>query len=160
MHVERIKRLIQIMSELEQNDRLLRMASWVSPIYDNEQEICGTACCALGWAAFDPQFQDEGLVMMMEAPGGDTPVKTMQEMNERLKKSEFSIAYPMFNRLSDPFQSGADFFDITDEQSAWLFDSVNYEPRFRSTGKRVAPQDVINRLNFLLENPDYEVRLP
>ena len=55
MNKERLKHLVTILQGV--NPALFNLRDWV-----NNKE-CGTICCALGWAAQDPEFNKQGLKM-------------------------------------------------------------------------------------------------
>lgn len=57
MNRERLEHLKEILAKVPEDE--FDMDHWTPA--EAERYDCGTACCALGWAAQDPQFNDEGL---------------------------------------------------------------------------------------------------
>ena len=53
MNKERLERLIVVMERVRDQREFFDMDYWTRK--------CGTASCALGWAASDPSFREQGL---------------------------------------------------------------------------------------------------
>lgn len=71
MNLNRLERLISVLESVEAAGKAFDLTRWIAPRDEVERygtttgsfdgEACGTACCALGYAALDPQFREEGL---------------------------------------------------------------------------------------------------
>jgi hypothetical protein len=91
---------------------------------------CGTAACACGWAALDPQFMAEGFTLL----------------------STEGTTYPIFDYadgspLLEGFAAVRKFFGLNEEQVIDLFLHSSYVER---DIPNPAPQDVINRIKEYL----------
>jgi len=161
MNIERLQRLLHIMRELEVKDRVLTMGTWAEPIEDDDGgTICGTSCCALGWAALDPELHAQGLTLMLETvetESGELPIATPEELLAVMRKNPHGCYYPKFEDEGSAIESAVNFFGITREQSEWLFNPSTY--RFggyvRFSSHLITPLMVIRRLEKLIAEPDY-----
>ena len=169
MHVERLKRLIRIMERVRDEEFKFNMASWVSTDDDCSDVKCGTSCCALGWAALDPENNAEGLMWVRRAiyDVNQTPLSSLEEL------ASFYITHTKsFVADSDPakiiftgdldcvfnLDVGAKFFELSDIQTKALFlpnrmrdvinlnelDQVNYN-------EHLTPNHVIFVINAILK---------
>jgi hypothetical protein len=106
--------------------------------------VCGTAACALGWAALDPRMNEQGLVMFFVVPGGYrryTPSADVEPLG-----FVFTPGIAGSGTFAPTVQLAAamQFFDITYETAEELF-------TLRGYGKDVPlPSDVINKIVDLL----------
>ena len=112
MNIPRLKHLITILKNVPPEN------------FDIKNWTCGTAACALGWAARDPEFNKQGLCMVTES----------------------GATYPGFDGEVG-FTAGALFFDLPRSQSGRLFDGWNYP---KMSLKDVTAQHVIERIKELL----------
>ena len=124
MNIQRLHRLIQIMEKVRDEKRPLYMGAWVMRQYDDwgglrpipslatPPEECGTASCALGWAARDHEFIKEGLSLSGVAPHYIGPYHDYYG-----------------------YTAGAKFFGITMDQSLHLFSPDAY-------GVEISPSDI------------------
>jgi hypothetical protein len=122
MNIERLKRLRQLLDEVE------------TPRFDMElwgnETPCGTTCCALGLAACDLEFKEQGLQAGWYSCG------------PRLRRM-----FPQFGDATG-FEAGEKFFDITEAQSEYLFSPEAYED---GEDRKVMPQEVIEHIDELLD---------
>lgn len=92
-YVRRLRRLISVLENVQEQGIPFDMTQWAG---EAEHEPCGSACCAAGYAAFDPEFQTEGfhlLVYWAHREGG-TPVATIADLNDLVRnRATFSPAY-------------------------------------------------------------------
>lgn len=63
MNTERLERLAALMDTVSKEEKPFLIDYWLSP----SVEPCGFAACAIGWAALDPWFQDQGLILSRPA---------------------------------------------------------------------------------------------
>ena len=96
-----IQRLRHLMGIIEKtSESTFDMSDWV---VRNE---CGTVCCALGWAAQDPEFIKQGLTLTNSRPGYDTK--------------------PVYGDCSG-YAAAQEFFDISVRDSYQLFSGPTIE---------------------------------
>ena len=113
-------------------DRLTRLAALLDRVRRQRRDfvmrrwVCGTSACALGWAALEPAFQVEGLAIRNFGGAG----------------------VPVFNRELG-YNAGADFFDVSHENSLWLFDPEQYTEN-REYWAKIPAADVAARVRELL----------
>lgn len=171
MNVERLKRLRDIMvaiNEIDPNpgedNSLFNLSYWVGDskgLTNKEDHIqapeqkdlssldfvkCGSACCALGWAAVDPLLSSQGLYLKKAVGFGHDVIRFKESKN---------------------YEAGARFFDITERQSKYLFDpeSFMYDSLILDNDGNtlydsdlITPQHVITRIDEILGG--YEGRDP
>lgn len=110
-------------------DRLIQLIALLETVPPEHFNIgawkCGTAGCAIGWAAQDPGFIEQGLHLENVYEGVVEPVYWIGD--ERL----------------DNFDAVEVFFELTQNQAFHLFASHAYN-------EFATPQDVINRIKELL----------
>jgi len=179
MHVERMQHLLTVMQAVRDDQLPFDLNTWVWPtvesVLDVAGEVCGTTCCALGWAALDQSFQKQGLSFRLlpsdescqwySSGDQDEIITDTKRLNFLMKEEERWLVTIGFVTADDDgprrrhgFDAAEKFFEITDYQSCWLFDPDyydEYEPQ--STGESVTPQDVITRIEMLLEKHDREL---
>ena len=63
MNIERMKRLSTLLGEVHQERKSFNITFFF------ETNACGTVACAVGWAMFDPWFQEQGLTPRTNAVG-------------------------------------------------------------------------------------------
>ena len=71
LEVERIRRWIEVLTDVEandSNDKCFSIASWARPT------TCGVAACAGGWAALDPVLREQGLMLNSNCSRSGYPV--------------------------------------------------------------------------------------
>lgn len=118
---------------------LTRILATVPPEqFDMHEWRCGTAACAVGWAAQDSQFNAEGLVLQQ----GDTVFTS---------DGSYILCFPaLVGPEADGYfepQQGFDavnaFFGLNMHQSMRLFLRASYD-------RPASPMDVIARINDLI----------
>lgn len=119
MNVERLTHLITVLERVERDELDFDMTVFyrVSP--------CGTAACALGYAAVDEEFVSQGLGLETRSTTYFTPI--------------------FHGHLS--YFAGSEFFGLSIEQAYFIFDSYYYRPFLRS----ITPRQVINRILGMIE---------
>jgi len=141
MHVERATRMIELLKDVPLEAFDLR--DWIS----SPAAGCGTTCCAIGWAALDPWFQDQGLSITVEnfKIFRLYTIKTLKAFDRWTKTNYcYSAKTPRFEGEIH-FRAAAKLLDITEKQAEWLFSVDFYEDR-----GPVKPVDVIKRIEQLL----------
>lgn len=112
-----LRRLASLLENFNEERKKL-----VQPVkkFDMNTWHCGSAACALGSAMLHPYFRKRGLT--------DSPDTWNDDSSE-----------PKFDGATD-FGAGAKFFDITIDESYYLFDSFEYDahnPRPQTVAKRI-----------------------
>lgn len=107
--------------------RLMYLAEKILPAVPRgqlkmETWTCGTAACAVGWAAQDPHFNELGLKLVLNS-------------HSRV------IQVPMY-KIYHSWVAVAEFFDISEPQAMFLFSRFSYE----ETLKDLTPYTVSTRL--------------
>lgn len=152
MNRERLKYLIQVIEQVHKERRPFYMGAWASTfgrlvrrsaVNVPEDQMCGTAFCALGWAALDRQFRAEGLRLTITMPDGSERRPTLS----RLPKN-FSFARVEFDGYHDECAAQR-LFGITYATADWLFTPSGYDSG-SGTGRAVRPRRVIRRIKHLL----------
>lgn len=122
---EKLGQVIRVLDEVIEQNRGFNICSWL-------QELeCGTAACAIGYAAQDQWFIDRGL---------------------HLVKGEMSFAkiafWPMYDGYSD-FTAINKFFGLSRVESMYLFSNGDYM-RY-SNAYRITALVVKKRINRVLQ---------
>lgn len=98
--------------------------------WGRDEEPCGTTCCALGTAALDPEFVQQGLVGTWHGPKGNKSLEVLFGDEEGT-------------------DAGAKFFGISDEKATYLFMPSAYAT-YCYGENRVKPDDVVRHIDNLL----------
>jgi hypothetical protein len=83
-HVNRLKRLRQILVDLHGNSNRVCLRVFAVPNTDEEGHTCGTLACVLGWAGLDPNFRRRGLKTTLDGCRGEVNLfdeKTGDKLN-------------------------------------------------------------------------------
>lgn len=133
-NIKRLKRLVTVLERVRASTRLRRefdLSKW-----SLETKTCGTHHCALGWGAVDPVLKKQGLSF---------------SHGDKIRRGLVRAVIFNPNNLPDydpdikwGYQASSAFFDITDQESAWLFSPGAYKDK-----KNIST--VINRLNGFIE---------
>jgi hypothetical protein len=132
---ERLEKTAELLEQLaltRQYDIIFDMGTWGS--YEQGDSLCGSSACAVGYAALDPWFQEQGLRLRYENEDGDLlEVFSVQEFNEVLKKDSEIEFEPYFQGLVVGSAVRA-FYELEDG------DDVNYlfGPNNRNDPAKVA----------------------
>ena len=168
MNIERLNILIDILENVQRESKEFDLSHWVdiSNNIENNDPICGTTACAMGYAALDPRFSELGLHLVATVPfnesydgvdaqyNSDHIIKDNDDMSSLIKllienphgkydldQIEFYIEYGNHQ----DFNAGEKFFDIDKSTSLKLFYAGEYGA-FRGVDK------VIERIQYLIEN--------
>jgi hypothetical protein len=135
MNVERLKHLIEVMRRVERDEKPLEMSTWIDEQphghINNEEELCKTAKCCLGWACFDPTFREQGLGIV-------------------LHERHVARWTPVYKGVHG-FAAGGEFFDITPGEAYHIFDPNEYKDDEYKDVDEVTPQDVIEHIYDVIE---------
>lgn len=137
MNVEALQRLIHILENVEKQGLPFNINSWwdIHPsgfsIGQDLEKPCGTAACAIGWAACDPWFKEQGLSIRAEALS---------------KSGNPKWLVPHFQGARG-FEAAAKLFGIEVYVAQVLFDPHEYFP---DEDVGTTPRDVIDRINHLI----------
>ncbi len=137
MNIPNLVRAQEVLRDVVAQERDFDLTTWAahprghSPEEDN---LCGYTACAVGYCMVDPVLQSRGLGYHVTVSYGVThPRFPSHDMME--PKFEDLVGFDAVNA----------FFDIGGEASSALFTSEHYD------GPATA-QDVVDRIQFLLEN--------
>jgi len=117
----------------------------ITPTADQLAHTCGTTACALGWAGSLPEFQKEGLQLVIPVRKICAPDNTHTEILWAHVKYKSAGKRPMKD-----FKAGEAFFGLTSEQSLYLFDPIYYDRRYP------LPVDVTDRIEEMLRDEGYK----
>jgi len=157
MNRERLNHLKTVMLRVAESAAKLDMSTWASDtntITEEGEHICGTSCCAFGYAALDPVFQKQGLKLLMQTnynewSGVDTAERLSELMQEGHSRAE------VFFGNDKSFVAADAFFGLTDSQfgnfkgwnaADYLFASSAYGKYTRE----ITPADVIAHIDEVL----------
>jgi len=155
MNIDALKYMIEMLKGIKESGKKFDLREWV--IMDKEQPVCGTSCCAMGYAALDPVFQLAGLNMFVvnltDKPEDRKPIllKTTKDFNKVARKYinpylTYDFTYKDGNTISG-FEAAVQLFDFEHEETAeilFLFSSYD------SPGNGSIDQ-VIERIELLIE---------
>lgn len=140
-NMKAFQELIRVLESIPEGQ--LALESWVSKMISNQgkENPCGTVACAIGWAAQDKWFNDQGFKLLSPSEynsfsGGDEldylpiyEVKSQDFIENGLKYGFYAVEY---------------FFGISHAQAQKLFLRESY--RF---SEQVTPQEVIDRIKSM-----------
>lgn len=132
-------------------DRLLRVADLLEHVDPARFDLgywatpeCGTTCCAVGFAALDPRFQEEGLrlhnrVKRLFRPGLPQWVNSIDDLTDRRlhRVTQAGITYRGFRN----WMAVERFFDLSERDCRHLF-----SPRAYHAEEQRAPDAVAERI--------------
>ncbi len=155
MNIERMERMAEILRAVCQERRRFSLAVWVDyvKLWGKGEPECGTACCAVGWAAQDPWMNAEGLrlrALRQSAHGGTIEKRILPDgpvPSERFEPSnpgEVELIEPVYLG-STGFDAVARFFDIPKATADYLFLQDSYED-----GDDTKPEDVLSRVEHAI----------
>jgi hypothetical protein len=167
MNIERLNILIDILENVQREHKEFDISHWadISNNIENNDPICGTTACAMGYAALDPRFSELGLHLVATVPfnenydGADTQhnvdfiIKDNDDMNNLIKllienphgKYDLVDFYIEYGNHQD-FNAGEKFFDISQPTSMRLFYGGHYGIFHRGAS------NVIDRIQYLVDN--------
>ena len=129
MHTRRLTKLADMLASMrETKGRKFDMAVWGR--HDGAAEhapdagnYCGTAACALGWAATDPGFRKAGLRLVWEKAGGWKADGEGYDPNMGDWGAEVKFVRAGDNEEYAPEGShaGAEFFGLSEYEAEWVF---------------------------------------
>jgi hypothetical protein len=144
-----LRKLIDILREVEISQKPFDMRRFVIP------SGCGTAACAAGYAAFDPEFQKRGFILKFKQEYYLTrpnrlvnpiyhKIKTPEDFPELCKKfHNESNAYPYY-RGSVGYDACTKFFGLAISATLYLFSTNFYPNNF------IKPSQVIERIEKVI----------
>lgn len=169
MHLNRLEHLITVLEGVERAGKAFDLTRWIASAAELEgegtttgsfTEACGTACCALGYAALDPQFRGEGLQLELrvwqESPDGQPGTWKSSELpdaatfNTTIKELNLADRHYKVNPIFDgtvSFEAGAKFFGIDENAAYYLFDPELYED---GEDRPIPPSEVIERVREVI----------
>jgi hypothetical protein len=150
----RLDRLKFIMRQVAIDNLPFDMEGWVTVKFNYEPQdlknvpsICGTACCAAGYAALDPIFQDEGLFLRVIDEADEIhhifsfdDIKTLS-LRETIDPDYIEVAYDGYTGLA----ATQAFFEISCNSAIYLFSPHNYPKK-----EDITPEMVIARIDEVI----------
>lgn len=135
MHYERLERLAALLDTVPPEK--FDLGSWA----------CGTTACAIGWAALDPTFRNEGFRLEVEY---FVPLFGTRRRADATKLSHTNVSwrrlqpdsYPVFGGYED-YEAVMLFFGLSKDQAHRLFDRAAY-------GNAGTATDVAKRIRAML----------
>lgn len=166
MNRERLDHLITVLEGVKAANKAFNLSAWMGQAQDDKRtvgdiaETCGTACCAMGYAALDPLFREQGLHIDAKIrsykPGtpfmSDSEPVTLDSIaafNTMLKKvndESYIIADVKFDQYYG-FVAAAEFFSITENAADYLFQPDEYEG---GDYRPITPDEVIERVHEVI----------
>lgn len=167
MNTERLNHLITVLEGVSAARKAFNLSAWAmnkkmgvevedhSNTVGDVKETCGTACCAMGYAALDPGFVDQGLRLSIRVSKKNqfewenVYPDSLEAFNKLMRKRnvDFGEADIVFNSLTSS-HAAADFFEIEYEAANQLFMPYKY-----SLGASpITPEMVIERVRQVIAN--------
>lgn len=150
MNRERLEHLITVLKSVPKQN--FHMGFWGVSEYGND---CGTTCCAFGYAALDPEFQEQGLKMVHtkltrnldQSWNRDTTVlDSIVSFNALARKLDEPIEVDIYlHNGKTGYEAAKEFFDLEENTVYFLF-SPDYYKSFTSS-----PDEVIERIQTVLD---------
>ena len=143
MNRERLTHLVTVLRRVHDERKPFAMGNWAT----DSDHPCGTAACAFGWAAFDPEFQKQGLNVEAFVFGVrqyftlDSPA-SVEAMTNMPGYSGF-VGQIRFEDNND-FYAAMAFFELDENTALMLFMPSSYPT------SAVGPLDVVERVEELL----------
>lgn len=141
MNRERLEMLIALLRDVEKRQLPFDMERWLG----KSEPLCGTAACALGYAALDPSFRALGLRLEYADIGTTGVVTSIEQFNVLAQNITLTI-YPVYAGSSG-FEAGMAFFDVNDDASSHMFD-----PAYYVGNEQITPSDVIEHVEEVIAN--------
>ncbi len=143
MNRQRLNLLIELLSDYSKRLKNHRfdMRYW----FNEDYFACETTACALGTACMSPLFNQQGLAFSRNFTGGPAPGYE-----------------PSYKGKSYGYAAGAAFFELTYDESRFLFDPYGYEVPSHSLCRlmnckliqKPTEHDVIARIQYLIDYHD------
>ena len=168
MNTERLHHLITIMQRVIEHDKKFDMTHWIDP----GATVCGSVCCALGWATFDEQCMAEGLHMVaywkpenvVDDSDDDAPAMVVELTTPaawaQLPASPHINFTPGFNGMIG-FEAAMMYYDISYAQAEYLFDPFAYNAYNDDAPETITTIEVIIHIRKVLNGyQPNELRYP
>lgn len=145
MNLFRMERLRTVLKHVRDAHLAFDLSTWIrgSSYYDAIGErTCGTAACACGYAALDPELQAEGLNLTIQMSDGKyRTLRTIREFNDAVREYNGSGTIEYEGKMG--FDAADLFFDIDCRATSYLFDPDEYRDESNGFGDVT---DVLERL--------------
>lgn len=139
MNRARLLHLIDVLETVERGNLPFEMEKWA--IVKQDKTVCGTAACAAGYAALDPEFRAEGFTLRNHS---NVEFKSFYDLVRYIPNLELEYPFISFDGVSGWLALG-EFFGLTFPQANYVFGAKSYR---RSD---VAPKHVIEHIHHVLE---------
>jgi hypothetical protein len=135
MRIDRLNHLITVLEGVKAAKRKFDMHAWLTheTVEKPKDEYCGTVACAMGYAALDPTFIEQGLSLTVKIEMNDSwkhkNVKGIKEFNKlaHAKGAEVRDTVICFEGLEDAEAINAFYeFDHTHTNNCDWYDTTAY----------------------------------
>jgi hypothetical protein len=157
--LRRLRRLERVLMNVEAEGKALYMDAWISdlavlrdrgiPYTGSGERTCGTACCAGGYAALDPELMAEGLYLGSQLAEDDTEIWVNSYEQFVALPRNGKRALSCYVRFGDDYGYGAlaEFFSIPQRESVRIFAPHSYTP---IPARVIRIQDVLERARHVM----------
>jgi hypothetical protein len=171
MNTERLQLMITMLREIEAAEMAFNLGDWISSVKEmrnsstktvGNSHACGTVACAMGYAAMDPRFREQGMTARAsywhgpdQDHHGEREIESVEAFNALLKELKqingvLSGAVPQYNGWVG-INAADEFFEIGYATAEHLFIAGHYilpNGRIRAV---IKPSHVIRRIEKLIE---------
>lgn len=159
MNRDRLTHMITVLEAVRDQKKNFDLNHFATNVVDGEveevfcrdtgpviNEPCGTACCAVGYAAMDPYFMKLGLRLQFTPIGSIYPELYDPKVHGSVIQINTSFpAIPVYELGDHAWDTVCDFFDISEDTADYLFFSESYGDNEVTT-----PDMVIERIKGVL----------
>lgn len=156
MNIDALKYMIEMLKGIKESGKKFDLREWV--IMDKEHPVCGTSCCAMGYAALDSVFQLAGLNMyalpLLEDNDDQEKIllKTTKDFNRIAKKHRDDYLVYEFTYKNGILESGFSvankLFDFESDETAEILFAISSYDDEPNEGSIDA---VIDRIEYLIK---------
>lgn len=149
MNIDALKHLISILEQIKKEKRPFDLGNWVT--YNQNNPVCGTACCAMGYAALDPVFQAAGLTFhVKDSDGVEINIETVQDFN-KLSEMEYVDDDEFYFKFKNIHDDGYDIAVKLFGFENHITTEILFYPGYYEYNKQ-RPKNVIERIMYLIDN--------
>jgi hypothetical protein len=141
MRKDLLEDLAVIMDDVAKAKSPFDLHHWAVHDTDVKDEFCGTSCCAMGYAAFDPKFQKLGLkpAFVNDYSGEiERKFRTLSGFNKFAHKLGGEVDLDVFYKGEKGLGAAAALFEISYSDAHFLFCPYSYPMKKTGSAKFVA----------------------
>lgn len=145
MKIGNMRALSRLMRRLQKERAMFNMNKWAGHEHSvfEENNVCGTTCCALGHAALQPFFQKQGLQLRTVFTLRPKVITSYEALDRRLERDpDETLSVYLENQKG--YDAGAELFGISRQQAFLLFNPGRYRGR-------VEPRHVADRVDKMID---------